>query len=449
MRVQSFRRILRTPQFRLSAANLIAQFIFLAATPIYSRLFSPAEFGQAASIVVLIQILAVGAALRYDVAILNTKSDRLATSILLISVLSLISFSILVSMVSIIWWVFHPGSDTVSFQALFFVPAGVFCISLYQIGSYWLTRQKSYDTIALSRVFQAVVGAFIPVAMYQMEFGFSAIVFGALASRCLGLLVFLLVIRRPIDMINARSRSYDLATIAKKLRSFPFFAAPQAFINVASMALAPVILTFTGWAQLAGQLWVVERFMLGGLAVFGVSFGQVLLGQLKGQRQAKSIRDDVIRSHVNMIYVGPVFVFFVGYFLYLFSGDLLGEEWKTAGEIAAILILPAIAQFLASPLSVIVGLLGENRHNLYIQLFAFLVRLLPLYILCLTNISFAIPAYAICTTVCYVIYTIWLLRLSEIKFKYYVDYTRRAWAVALVLVALVFVFVSILKLAFS
>lgn len=424
----SARKLLQDPRLQLSAANLTSQVVLMGMTPWYTRLFSTSDFGQSSVMLFFIQIISVTAALRYDLALLNAKTDAIAARLVRLSTFLIIGVCS-VALAAIVLAVAVWPTPTVEMANIFLVPVGILLISLFTLLNYWFTRQNSFSLMAGARVFQTAVGAVAPLIMHPFGYGVAALVVGAVLARSAGLLIYLIAIKRLPRLFKEMGRGSRAPNkqVMTKFVSFPLFSAPQVLVNTAAMAVAPVIMTMLGDQDLGGQMWAADRIMLSGMAIFGVSYGQVLLGQLKGASAPHQVKGPVLANHISLLKFGPAMIVLAGLVLFLFAQELLGQKWNRAGEIAFLLIFPAVAQLLSSPLSVIVGLLGKNKENLFFHLFALIARAVPFAILCAVNVDLAIPVYAAITVLTYGIYLVYLLKLASIGWDEYFAATRIYW----------------------
>lgn len=410
------------PEISLSVANAVAQFCIFAATPIYSRLFTPEELGLAAAVIATIQVFSIAAALRYDLAIMNATTTALAYTIFRTSLVIVLGTSAMSAAVFSLASVFSNGIH----YGYIAIPFGVLLIGAFQSGSYWFTRERQFKTLAFAKILQAIIGATTPIALHFSGVGFVAIIIGFIFTKSLGALVFAYsLLSDPPKIRMGKRKNLSTWSILKKYRSFPFFAAPQAFVNTASMVMAPIILGFYGLVELAGYFWLADRVLMGSVAVFSISFGQVLLSNLHGKTQPKQIQPFVIDSHKELLLIGPPLILFIACALNKYSSAFFGDNWGYIGHLALVLA-PAIAvQFLASPLSVIVGLRGKNKENLFWHIFGFAIRAVPLALSCYLQSAYIFEIYAATSLIFYLLYTFWLLSLVDISLADYMRHFKR------------------------
>ena len=161
--------------FLMILSSGIAQVILIITTPIITRLYSPTEFGEFTifSNIAMILIPIINA--RYDLLIVNTKNDRSANILSQISFLiSLLILLILIPIFAISAWLYPNLNFILDF---IFIIIMLFLVSLTNIFTNYLNKERKYKVLSLINVFRA--GS---MALLQ-------IIFGLLALGSLGLII--------------------------------------------------------------------------------------------------------------------------------------------------------------------------------------------------------------------------------------------------------------------
>ena len=159
----------------LMSGSILAQAIPLIVAPILTRLYTPEEFGVYALFFSFVSILTIVATARYEMAIMLPKSNRTSMSIVYLSA----TISILISLFTLVLVLaFHKNiNKLLGIEVAFLIPLMVVVAGLFQSMKMWLTRQKNYKQLAISRVEQSVMG------------GVSQLTLGALSVGSLGLII--------------------------------------------------------------------------------------------------------------------------------------------------------------------------------------------------------------------------------------------------------------------
>ncbi|MGI9428340.1 MAG: lipopolysaccharide biosynthesis protein, partial [Bythopirellula sp.] len=164
-----------------AAANLL----MLAALPVLSRIYSPAEFGVFAIYMAVSIMLSGMACAKYELAIPIPKEDGQAWHTLRLAMLVSVIVPLLVLIVLFAWL---PESLANLGNWLYLLPIGILLDASSRAFSFWLTRQGDFAWLACGRLIQVLTVITIQ-AFYGLNFGgCEGLVLGFLAG---GLLLFL------------------------------------------------------------------------------------------------------------------------------------------------------------------------------------------------------------------------------------------------------------------
>lgn len=330
--------------------------------PILSRLYSPADFGSLSLFLAISGIIATVITLRYEAAVVLPKRDQDASTLMLISLMSVAIISVALFLIGIILeepirqWL----GDLNTGGTLPLALAMAIFSALLAIGLAWLNRHKRFQAMANIRVLQS--GG---VAVLSLVFGLFPLmtIGGLIASQlliCLFISLTVIFLSRSIAELWERDR---FMAIAMQYNSSPKFLLPTALLDVATLQLPILLITASFGPESAGQFGMAMRVLAVPAAVLGAAVGQVFL-----QKVAFIIHHDI--SMVKVIYYKVSFsLFIVGIMpavLLAFWGEnlfvyLLGQAWGQSGQIAEVLILSSFIYFVFSPTSAVLQVLGKQQ----------------------------------------------------------------------------------------
>lgn len=164
-----------------AAANLL----MLAALPLLSRIYSPAEFGVFAIYMAASIILSGMACAKYELAIPIPKGDWQAWHTLRLSMLVSVIVPIIVLIVVLAW---QPESLARLGNWLYLLPIGILLDASSRAFSFWLTRKGEFAWLACGRLIQVVAVIAIQIFYGLVFSGCEGLVFGFLGG---GLMLFL------------------------------------------------------------------------------------------------------------------------------------------------------------------------------------------------------------------------------------------------------------------
>lgn len=397
----------------LAASTASSQVLLLLVSPLITRLYPPAAFGDYAVFIAVVSTAGPLATLRYDLAIAlpATESDAraLRTGALYITVVVSVGVAFATSVFqgtlsSLGGFWTHPLAPIVlSFAILF--------IALNQIGTQWSTRIGDSVGVALSRLAQGVASTstqlLLPLLFLQSS-GL-ALAFGAVAGY--GLADALLAIRRPLLRPGIASLNSTVRVLRHYIE-FPKYTAPASLINLAGVQAAPIALSLFHSPEAAGNYALTTRLL--GLPVTLISQA---VGQLFHSAMAK--RDNASQLQLLQRAVRILSLLSLGTFGLLFISantifsTLFGAEWRLAGDFARMQAPWFAGALVASPLSSFALVRGKNGHALLITAAETGLRLGGLgFGVLLGSAALSVVGFSIAGALITLYYVRWLLRLS-------------------------------------
>lgn len=358
----------------LSGGAVIAQGLGVISTPVITRLFMPEAMGIAAIFLSIVSLIGLIGCFTYDLAIILPKSDEDAANILILCfalvfiVSGLVALLILVCGSSIFALFKVPELESVKW----FIPIGVFLVSLGGPLRYWNTRHKHFKRLALVRIQSIVVNI---VAVLSAGFtGFTA-GFHMVIARVFGLAavpVFLgrfLLGREDLRFFSRACSREKVLELARRYRKFPLVGSWNALLNQASREVPTILIASFFGVGTAGLYSLTRRFM--SIPSLLVSHG---VGQVFFQRSAAEKANDgdlaylyenVIERLVSIGLLPMLIIAMTGPKLF---GFVLGEKWADAGVYAAILTIWLFFIFIFSPLTVLYNVLERQGLHFFISI---------------------------------------------------------------------------------
>ncbi|MFN4073656.1 MAG: lipopolysaccharide biosynthesis protein [Thermus sp.] len=411
--------------FVLVGANVFAQAIMVGFIPILTRLYGPSDFGVFTAYVALISILAVGVALRYDLAIPLASDEKEAINLATFAVFLAVTMSLAVG-VGLLWGG-HKIAPLLGLpeQDLWLIPVGLLLTGLQQIFVYWVSFKRNFGFLSANRVLQALLQGVLQVVL--SSFAALGLMLGFALGRGLGVGALF----QSIFLGRKVLRPAMWCQIACRYKHFPLFNLPAAFLDTIGLQLVPLMFT---------KLFSVDHTGYYGLAARVVAFPSVLVGQAVAQvfyPEASRQKDQqhVLASLVSSIATvllrlgGPVFGW-----LYLCSPVafvwIFGKEWQEAGVYASYLSLWLFLNFVSSPLSSIPLVKGQQRNALYFTAYEVALRLMGVWIGgYLQDPRLAILGYSMAGFIISLVYLIWIFRLVGASFFYWAS-SNANWLLA-------------------
>jgi O-antigen/teichoic acid export membrane protein len=369
---------------KLTAGTALAQALLVLASPLLSRLYTPADFGGFAlynSVVAVLLIISTG---RYDIGIVSASNRKEAIGLFTLSSVLLLAFVALTMLVLLLfgdWLVAAFLDNEEAGRFLLLVPATVLFLGAYQILSYWSNREKEYSNIAVSKVAQNASNILTALAIgFFLSWGIGLIL-GHIVGALLAICFMLYRAKLPLKEVIGLNTKEDLKAYASKYKDFPRFSLPTAFIDTFTLQLPVFLIILLFDEAIAGHFSFAYRILSVPIALIGASMGQVFYQKLTELTlDKKDPRKLILKTWGSLAMIGVV-----PFSILLLFGEALfrlvfGQEWALAGNMASILAIPLFFMFCSAPTSTAFIVFGIQKYSLIFGIIAIVLRPLAFYI---------------------------------------------------------------------
>ncbi|HBC4172696.1 TPA: type 8 capsular polysaccharide synthesis protein Cap8K [Staphylococcus aureus] len=347
--------------FLMILSSGIAQVILIITTPIITRLYSPTEFGEFTifSNIAMILIPIINA--RYDLLIVNTKNDRSANILSQISFLiSLLILLLLIPIFAISAWL-YPNF----ILDFIFIIIMLFLVSLTNIFTNYLNKERKYKVLSLINVFRAGSMALLQIIFGLLALGSLGLIIGFSLSYIAGITLGYKTFKKHFNIVRDKEETKALFLENKNQL---VYSTPSILLNSLSFS---VVVFFIG------ILYTNTEVGIYGMAVrvLGIPVTIISLGLSKMFMQQAN---DYYIEHGNFrnlllkfssILVIVSIILYVP--LYLFSEELvnilLGHSWVDAITVIKIVIPLFVIRLIVSTVSLSVIVLQKQQLELILQ----------------------------------------------------------------------------------
>lgn len=363
-----------------------AQAITMAFSPIITRFYGPEAFGLLGTFTAILGIVMPIAALSYPIAIVLPKSDDDAKAIAKLSFR--IAFVIALILSAILLIAGNEIAALLGMEAIasfmLLIPVAMFFNALQQIMQQWLIRKKQFKVTARIAVSQSLIlnsskvgaGWFYPLG--------SVLIILATLGNALYAAQLWFGAKKWADQdgrIGKTTKAVSLKEVAYKHRDFPYYRAPQVFINALSQSL-PVLMLASFFGPASAGFYAIGRTVIGmpstllGKAVSDVFYPKIAEAANANKDVHKPIfKATAALAAVGIVPYGVVFLFGPTLFEFVF-----GKEWLVAGEYARWLAAWLYFAFMNRPSVAALAVLNMQRMFLIYEVVSLLLRAGSLYI---------------------------------------------------------------------
>ena len=348
----------------LMTGTALAQGITMATIPILTRFYNPEDFGILSIFIGIASIMTVWVALRYELAIVIPEKEEDAMALVKLSfsitiIMALLCLIVILTLGHRIVTLFnlpyiHPW--------LKYLPLSILSAGFYNILYYWCNRNKRFDKISISKVFQSFTTVFSQLVAYPL---FKAGVGGLIAGYIIGQMSGVGILLKQFKGIRFNNPMFSVlrTKVATTYSDFPKFSGLGAFFDTAAAQIPLIAIPVLFSPHIGGLYAFADRLLRAPSGLVGTSIQQVFYQRLAQSKKNRNERKRLIFStwkYLFLLGVGPMSVVFL--FGPSIFGFFLGANWREAGQYAQILSIGFMAHFVAYPTSL--GIVALERLDI-------------------------------------------------------------------------------------
>lgn len=350
---------------KLSLGTLGGRLIALAALPLVTRLYTPVDFAVLAVYVAVVSTVAAAACFRLDVAIPLADTDSDASHLLVLAVLgaAVVAFLMAIAIAAAPGLVIKALGRQELTQFLWLLPVGVFMAGSYSALQYWATRARRFGSIATTRLTQAMSGVLASLGFGWFGFAPLGLLVGnILSTGAGGVRLGTEAVIRDGPWLRAVSLSGMHASLVR-YRHYIYYSTPEALANVLGAQL-PIVLISSVAGSDAGFLFLAMQIMAVPMSLLGSSISQVYMSRAPAELLAGTLAPFTYSVMKRLLYVGLGPLVFMGLVAPFAFPLVFGSDWARSGTIVTYLVPWMALQFIASPVSMVMYVTGQQRSML-------------------------------------------------------------------------------------
>jgi len=371
----------------LMTGTTIAQAIMIAISPIFTRIYTPYEFGTYALYMAIVSIVSVMATGKYELAVMLPENEEGAVNV---SALCILVSSTVSSVMLLAIWIFNEpitkslGNSELS-VLLYFIPLIVLMTGIYSTFNYWSNRKRQYKRLAISKIFQSISNAGISIGMGFAGFGASGLILGVIGSQIVATGVLGWQVLKEYKSKIKFVMKEKITLEANRYIDFPKYSIPSDFINVVSNQMPIFLLSVYFNDTIVGFYSLTQRVLAIPIGFIAVSILDVFKQRASNDYMlygnCKDIYIKTFKSLVFFTIIPFILFFFTAPYMFAF---IFGTNWRIAGEYAQILSVMYALKFISSPLSYMYYIAEKQQEDfllhIYIGVSTFLALILGNYI---------------------------------------------------------------------
>lgn len=353
---------------------VVSQIINILSYPILSRLFTPEDFGAFALFFFGMQVLGASLAGRYEQAIMLCRSPIRARHLLsLAQVTALLSTIVLVAFFGVFAAQLDALTDTNLGTYWVAVPVAGFFVSVQGSLTFLAVRFSRYGLVSTTRIIKSGAAFLIQVILvYSIWGGVGALIFGEILGAAFSIIPILRTQwapGTPGTIHSRRGRRYALKLAAVYIDQ-PMWNLPHVFISqLARWLMAMLISAFYTTAD-AGAYFMMFRVVMMPSTLVSGSLSQVFFRAAAEESRRTGRFNSSMKSVVLPLLGLGVFITLTlmikGPWIFVM---VLGEQWHSAGEMAAIFAPYIVLQMVLATVAPSYLLRGRQKSMLGVASF--------------------------------------------------------------------------------
>ncbi|MEQ1579262.1 MAG: oligosaccharide flippase family protein [Steroidobacteraceae bacterium] len=353
----------------LLSGSVLAQVLPLLASPLLSRLYSPESFGQFGVYAALASILGALANLKYDHAVLLSKTASLAFHMFAVCLFATIALAVVLAaaILAIPHAWYHSRWLVIDQSFAFWLPVSLILTGLTQALLAMLFREQQYQVVAKVRVIQASVGTGLSLLAGMWMPSGALLIASTILAQGAGA-ALLVILRDKQRRFVAKLRWRVLYYCIARYRRFPMFTASADLVNAFTANVPMLFIGSIYGLQLAGAYAFAQRTLGSPLMLISSAFSDVYRQAAAASfSRTGDYRAEALKTFRTLLAVAVVpatvcvlaapWVFRV----------LFGSDWIVAGDVAQVLALAYFSRLVFSPITFNYYLANRHREDLVLQ----------------------------------------------------------------------------------
>lgn len=347
--------------FLMILSSGIAQVILIITTPIITRLYSPTEFGEFTIFLNIAMILIPIINARYDLLIVNTKNDRSANILSQISFLiSLLILLILIPIFAISAWL-YPNF----ILDFIFIIIMLFLVSLTNIFTNYLNKERKYKVLSLINVFRAGSMALLQIIFGLLALGSLGLIIGFSLSYIAGITLGYKTFKKHFNIVRDKEETKALFLENKNQL---VYSTPSILLNSLSFSVVVFFIGILYTNTEVGIYGMAIRVLGIPVTIISLGLSKIFMQQANDYYIEYGNFRNLLLKFSSILVIVSIILYVP---LYLFSEELvnilLGHSWVDAITVIKIVIPLFVIRLIVSTVSLSVIVLQKQQLELILQ----------------------------------------------------------------------------------
>ena len=366
---------------------IFSQALSALLSPVYSRIYSPEEFGAVGVFLSLLAVLVPIANLSLSYAIILPRRDKDSITILNLNLIFSLILSAIILIVILLFK--DPISRILNFQDyagfLYFLPLALFFSTASIAYDEWLVRKKKFKNSSIVTICQSGVTNAVQLGMGFLTPAYASLIGVNIFSRGFHTLLAFLFSKKTIQEAKSIDHSPEQPSqpkaLLKEYKDFPLFRTPQILLSTLSINLPIILMSGFSGQAVTGLFTFAQRILKLPAIVVADSLGKVFLQKLSESAQKKqSLQPLILKATLLLSGIGAIIFSVIAIFGPVLFSFIFGAEWTEAGVFAQWMSLLVFVSFCSVPVVIAIPILNLQKQYLIFEFFNLLASSIGLII---------------------------------------------------------------------
>ena len=361
---------------KLSSSSVILMFLPLLVTPVLSRLYTPADYGDWGVFSSVYYIIIAFIFLSYENTIVKCNDKQEIPNLVLLCLL--VSGVVILGVAAFFYigkW-FNVGF-CIDFPSVPLLIAMLVTYILHTLTQNLANRELLYGKMAISGVVNGVSQAILRIAFGVWPIVTYGLIVGNLLAQIIATVFLAVFLFQVLDARMWKQFSFAKAKdLSIKYKKFPFFDAPARLIEFAIGNLSLLIMAHFWSRDEIGSYSMIVQFILLPITMIGSAMANVYYRELSEQVDNPMHIATATKRAAKITFLISVLPLL---FLAL-GGDkllviFLGQQWVVAGKLSLCLVIYSVPVILSEPLLPIFRSLDKQEERFKLNLLCLVLSL--------------------------------------------------------------------------
>lgn len=351
----------------LSGGSALGHLFTLAAAPILTRIYGPADFGTLGLFISFLNTMSVAVALRYEVSIVSGRDEAEAAYLTFASFLFALPVSILAGCT--LWALIRfsaLGYGGLPWHTPLLMALAMCFVGIFTALRYWCLRSERFGQVSQGVVIQSAGRAIFQAAFGAARFHAAGLLFGETVGRGLGMSR---TFRSAWPVLRSYAVNFRLEPFKRALwhnRKFPLYSLPSSFIDALCMSLSVPLLIRLYGASVGGYYSLVWRAITVPSVVVTVAIADTFHSHIASCARETPAQTMSLfkRTSLTLLLLGSIPAIILWFWSAPLFRLVFGPQWALSGTMAAIIAPWYLSEFVVSPVSRVVLVLSGQEMKL-------------------------------------------------------------------------------------